>query len=59
MRRHMITRGAHVQRNGSQILCVFVVSHVQRRIDREDMHARMLRFCTSRVDEAAANSPRA
>jgi len=33
-RRRVIRRGEHVQRNGSQILCAFVVSGVQRRDDR-------------------------
>lgn len=55
-----IRRGAHVQRNGSQILYAFVVTGratPERSIAR-DMHARMLRFCAGRVDEQAANSPR-
>jgi len=33
-RRRVIRRGEHAQRNGSQILCAFVVSGAQRRDDR-------------------------
>lgn len=55
-RRRMIRRGEHVQRNGSQILCAFVVSGVQcrERSIAGDMHARMLRFCAGRADEPVA-----